>query len=275
MREYGPRVREEDDEVVLSESFVVVNQLTLLPWGAVPALALASAGLTAWGAMHPSAQLFGSTIRRVPASRGAGQLALTIDDGPNSSVTPRLLALLDQHRVHATFFLIGRCVRACPELAREIAARGHTVGNHTDTHPNLFWLTRARIAEELERCREAIARATGRAVLRWMRPPYGFRGPQLNSVVRRQGYESVVMWSALAHDWKPQPAARVIERLRRVRAGDILLLHDGPHGDDRRHVVDALAYWLPRWRDAGWEFVSLDDIFLRGTAAGGAAPARS
>jgi peptidoglycan-N-acetylglucosamine deacetylase len=250
--------------VVLRESFAMVNQVALLPWGAAPGLALAGAGLTAWGAMHPSAQLFGPTIRRVPASRGAGQLALTIDDGPNSDVTPRLLGLLEQHRVHATFFLIGRCVRACPELAREIAARGHTVGNHTDTHPNLFWLARSRIA-----------RATGRAVLRWMRPPYGFRGPQLNAVVRRQGYESVVMWSALAYDWKPQPAARVIERLRRVRAGDILLLHDGPHGDDRQHIVDALAYWLPRWRDAGWEFVTLDDIFPRGAAAGGAAPAHT
>ncbi|HJY88610.1 MAG TPA: polysaccharide deacetylase family protein [Candidatus Acidoferrales bacterium] len=260
---------------MLRQPFSVLNQVALLPWGTLPTLAVAGASLTAWGAMHPSAQLFGPTIRSVPASRGSRELALTIDDGPNAGATPQLLALLDQHRVHATFFLIGRCVRACPELTREIAARGHTVGNHTDTHPNLFWLTRARIAEELERCREAIAQATSRTVLRWMRPPYGFRGPQLNSVVRQQGYESVVMWSALAYDWKPQPAAPVIERLRRVRAGDILLLHDGPNGDDRRHVVDALAYWLPRWRDAGWEFVTLEDLFPREAAAGGAVPAQS
>ena len=187
-------------------------------------------------------------------------------------------SLLDQHQLRATFFLIGRFVRACPELPREIAARGHTVGNHTDTHPNLIWLSRARITEELVRCQEAIADATGRDASRWMRPPYGFRGPQLQTVVRRQGFQGVVMWSVLAFDWKPQPASRLIERLRRVAKGsrsargEILVLHDGDHralGGERDHILGALEFWLPRWRDAGLQFVTMDAVSSAAGEAGG------
>jgi peptidoglycan/xylan/chitin deacetylase (PgdA/CDA1 family) len=189
-------------------------------------------------------------------------MALTFDDGPNPAVTPRLLDLLSRHNVRANFFLIGKFVRACPALTAEIAARGHAIGNHTETHPNLVWLSPRRIAEELERCSEAIAAATGREA-RWMRPPYGFRGPQLAAVIRRLGGAGVMMWSAMARDWKPQPAEPVIERLRRARGGDIVLLHDGDHrrlGGDRQHTVAALEFWLPRWKDAGIRLVALDAV---------------
>jgi peptidoglycan-N-acetylglucosamine deacetylase len=214
-------------------------------------------GLSAWGAVAPSAELFGPTLRHVPQARS---LALTFDDGPNPAVTPRLLDLLERHHARATFFLVGKHVRAASALAREIAARGHSLGNHTDSHPSLVWLSPRRIREELERCQEAIAQATGRRAA-WMRPPYGFRGPQLDRVVRRGGWSGVAMWSLTGYDWKPQPAERMIHRLRRARPGDIVLLHDGDHralGGDRAHTVRALEYWLPRWRDAGIEWVSLD-----------------
>ncbi len=79
----------------------------------------------------------------------------------------------------------------------------------------------------------------------------------------RRGGTGVVMWSAWARDWKPQPPEPVIERLRGVRGGDIVLLHDGDHrvmNSDRRHTVAALEYWLPRWKDSGFRFVTLDDM---------------
>lgn len=221
--------------------------------------ACATGGLISWAAVAPSAQLFGPTIGR---TLDPSAMALTFDDGPNPAVTPALLDLLDRYHAHATFFLIGSRVRAFPDLAREIGARGHSIGNHTDTHPSLVFLPPRRIADELSRCDDAIAAATGNNA-RWMRPPFGFRGPQLAGVIGRSGLAGVVMWSVLAWDWKPQPAQAVIPRLRRAHGGDIVLLHDGDHRvpeGDRHHVVAALEYWLPRWCDAGIRFVNVDEM---------------
>ncbi len=221
--------------------------------------ASAASGIFAWGAVSPSAQLFGPTIR---STGHASTLALTFDDGPNPAATPQLLNLLDRHNARATFFLVGKHVRSFGSLAKEIADRGHSVGNHTETHPNLTFLSRRRIEDELSRCDLAIESATGKAG-RWMRPPYGFRGPQLDRVIRRRGGAGVVMWSVAARDWQPQPAERVVERLRRVHGGDIVLLHDADYKvpqADRRHTIAALEYWLPRWKDAGLRFVNLDEF---------------
>ena len=99
-----------------------------------------------------------------------------------------------------------------------------------------------------------------------MRPPYGYRSPLLDGEVRRAGMQGVVMWSKICWDWKPQPPERLIGRLARVARpggshGDIVVLHDGDHralGGDRHHVVAALEHWLPRWRDAGIEFVTIE-----------------
>lgn len=232
-------------------------------WSALPVAGVA--GTLTWAARHPRAQLFGPTVYRTPRVAGRKSFALTFDDGPNPAVTPRLLDLLEKHRAHATFFLIGKFVRECPELVQEIAARGHAIGNHTDTHPDLIWLSSARIREELRRCEESIGEAlragNGARTKRWLRPPYGARGPQLEAVRRSEGILGVVMWSVLCWDWKPQPASRLIGRLNRAGDGDIVVMHDGDYraqNGDRGHVVEALAHWLPRWRDAGFEFVTMD-----------------
>jgi peptidoglycan/xylan/chitin deacetylase (PgdA/CDA1 family) len=226
--------------------------------------AFAAGGICAWAGVAPSAQLFGPTIC---VTGDPGAIALTFDDGPNPAATPMLLDLLERHNVRASFFLIGRHVRAFPSLAKEIAARGHAVGNHTDTHPRLTFLSPARIEQELSRCDEALEKAIGGERTPWMRPPFGFRGPQLARILRRRGDEAMVMWSIWARDWRPQPAEPVINRLRRAQGGDIVLLHDGDHRvleGDRRHTVAALAHWLPRWKDAGLRFVKLDEIKKKG-----------
>ena len=228
-------------------------------WQIPAASVVAGAGLATYGAMHPAAQLFGATVRRTGKARA---IALTFDDGPNPAVTPALLDLLERERCRATFFLIGGFVRECGALTKEISARGHLIGNHTDTHPNLIWLSARRIAQELDRCQQAIVEATG-CEARWMRPPYGFRGPQLGGVVRRSGLRGPVMWTVSAHDWVAQPHERQLQRLRGVGGGDIVLLHDGDHRrprGDREQTVRALAHWLPRWREAGLECITLDDI---------------
>jgi peptidoglycan-N-acetylglucosamine deacetylase len=236
--------------------------LNLLP-AIVSSGAAAAAGIAAWGVVAPSSELFGPTVRHTDSSR---KIALTFDDGPNPAVTPQLLELFERHSVRATFFLIGKFARACPELVQEISARGHLIGNHSDTHANLIFQNRAGIRDELARCQDAIGAATCAEPPRWMRPPYGYRSPLLGAEIRRAGMQGVVMWSKICWDWKPQPPERLIERLSRVarpgrRFGDIVVLHDGDHrslGGDRQHVVRALDHWLPRWRDAGMEFVTME-----------------
>ncbi|HUL15182.1 MAG TPA: polysaccharide deacetylase family protein [Terriglobales bacterium] len=240
-----------------------------------PALIAAAAGVAAYGAAYPRAQLFGSTICRTNAAR---KLAITFDDGPNPAITPRLLDLLDRHQARATFFLIGRFAKACPELAREIAARGHEVGNHTHTHPNLFWCPPKQIESEFSRCSETIGETLGKRP-EWFRPPYGFRNPWVVPKARRLGMKTV-MWTLIPGDWREKPAEWLIRRMepiakRKVEnqsvktgTGDVLCLHDGGYrglNADRTRTLEALEYWLPRWSELGLEFATISE------AAGAAA----
>ena len=242
-----------------------MNPLSII----VPAAAIA--GVAAWGAVAPSSELFGPTLRYTNAPK---KIALTFDDGPNPAVTPKLLELFDRHSVRATFFLIGKFARACPSMVKEIADRGHLLGNHTENHANLIFQSPGGLQEELQRCQDAVAAATQSDPPRWMRPPYGYRRPLLNKAVHRAGMQGVVMWSRIGWDWTPQPPERLIARLAKVgrpssTRGDIIVMHDGDHralGGDRHHVVAALEHWLPRWRDAGFEFVTIDSPAVSGAA---------
>ena len=239
------------------------------PWlFTAPAVLATGAGLTAYGAAYPRAQLFGPAICYTNSPR---KLAITFDDGPNPAITPKLLNLLDRHNARATLFLIGRFARECPALVREISARGHEIGNHTQTHPNLFWLAPAQIRDELRRCQDAIASASG-APPKWFRPPWGVRSPWLAAAARALDLR-VVMWSLIPGDWLAKTDEWLIDRIEPIvlRAknaatssgtGDILCLHDGSHrqqNGDRAHTLAALEYWLPRWRDLGLEFVTIED----------------
>lgn len=223
-------------------------------------LVLGGAAVAAWGAVYPGAQLFGPTLCTTGDS---SSLALTFDDGPNPAVTPALLDLLERHGARGTFFVTGKHVCAFSALAREMVERGHVIGNHTDTHPSLIFLSATELLEELRRCHEAIEAAADGYRTRWMRPPFGFRGPALDGVVRQMGYSGIAMWSRLTRDWRPQPSKGMIRRLNRARGGEIILMHDADHrvpNADRQHVVQALAHWLPRWKDAGLKFVTADEI---------------
>jgi peptidoglycan-N-acetylglucosamine deacetylase len=244
------------------------------PWFvAAPSFVAGFAGLAAYGAVHPRSQLFGHTLYQTHHGR---KLALTFDDGPNPSITPKLLDLLDRHRAKATFFLVGKYVRESPELVREISARGHLLGNHTDTHPNLFFCGPAETRSELLRCSEAIGQATWEEP-RWFRPPFGFRSPWLGALVQQQRMRTV-LWTLIPGDWRAKPADWLIDRMKPIAAhaqalppknkpspqpspGDILCLHDGDYARpnaDRVRTLTALDYWIPRWRDLGLEFVTMN-----------------
>jgi peptidoglycan-N-acetylglucosamine deacetylase len=245
------------------------------PWliGA-PAIAGAIGGGTAYAAFYPRSELFG---RHIHDTSSAKKLAITFDDGPNPAITPKLLDLLEQYQARATFFVIGRFVRQEPGLLREMAARGHAIGNHTETHPNLFWHSLSFIREQLERSNHAISEAIS-AGPKWFRPPYGLRNPWVIPEVNRQGMQAV-MWTLICYDWKAPSSEWLIPKIKPItdRArrnsdgkglfrtdapGEILCLHDGNHAQqngDRQPTLDALAYWLPRWRDLGLHFVTMDE----------------
>jgi peptidoglycan-N-acetylglucosamine deacetylase len=231
----------------------------------VPAAAALASGITTYAAVHPRAQLFGATIRSTAAPL---QLALTFDDGPNPAVTPLLLDLLDKYNARATFFMIGRFVRECPELTKEVAVRGHLIGNHTQTHPNLFWLSSRAIRSELQQCQSALQDTIG-AAAKVFRPPYGLRNPWVVSTARELAMQTV-MWTLLPGDWREKPAEWLTVRMRPIAkraqhmanrtSGDVLCLHDGAHrqlNGDRIRTLKALEYWLPRWRDLGLKFVTI------------------
>jgi peptidoglycan/xylan/chitin deacetylase (PgdA/CDA1 family) len=239
-------------------------------WLIAAPIVTAAAGVAVYGAAYPRAQLFGSTVCRTNSSR---HLALTFDDGPNPAITPKLLDLLDRYNAQATFFVVGRFVRECPQLVREIVARGHLVGNHTDSHPNLIYCGASETRNQLLRCDEAIATITGSAP-KWFRPPYGVRTPWLGGVAREFSL-LVVMWTLIPGDWRVKPSDWLIERMNPIadrarhklatpsaRSGDVLCLHDGDHkhlNGDRTHTLAALEYWLPRWRDLGLKFVTIEE----------------
>jgi peptidoglycan-N-acetylglucosamine deacetylase len=214
---------------------------------------IAAGGTAAWGTFHPRSQLFGRIIK------SAGEFcALTFDDGPNPRVTPRLLKLLGKYRVPATFFVLGKHAAAEPGLVAEIAAGNHKIGNHTYSHPSLVFYSRQAIIDELKRCDDAVFRAVGKNT-ECVRPPFGFRGPQFFSAARTAGFSEIMMWTVNGRDWKRQSASDMQRRLKKVAAGDVVLLHDGNHhasNIDREHMLQALEYWLPRWKDSGLQFTS-------------------
>lgn len=237
------------------------------PWLiGIPAAASLTGAAASYAAVNAGSQIFGSTVRATASPR---ELALTFDDGPNPAITPKLLDLLDRYQARCTFFLIGRFVRECPALTREIVARGHQVGNHTDSHPNLFWSKPVLIRQELGKCQESVAEATG-VTPRYFRPPWGYRNPWVVSAARRLGMRTV-MWTLIPGDWKAESPEWLIERMKPIgehaiadsrRGGDVLCLHDGAYrglGGDRSKTLAALEYCLPRWRDLGLKFVTISE----------------
>lgn len=190
------------------------------------ALALLASAHWPWlyATLLPRCGWWGPQTRRVDA----GQVWLTIDDGPDPEDTPRLLDLLDAAQAKATFFVIGDKARQHPELVRLIAARGHEIGNHTQTHPSAwFWAALpAPVEREVALCQVAIAEA-GVPPPRWFRAPAGLRNHFLHPVLTRHGLR-LAGWSARGFDGVDSGVENVLRRLLPgVRSGAVVLMHEG------------------------------------------------
>jgi peptidoglycan/xylan/chitin deacetylase (PgdA/CDA1 family) len=184
---------------------------------------------------------------------GPKGIALTIDDGPNSVYTPQILRLLDKYRVTATFSMIGIQVDAYPGMAREVAAAGHMIANHTWHHLDLAALPPVAVADQMNRATEAIHQATGK-IPGLFRAPYGAWSPAVLHQCAQTGMRPLD-WSVDPRDWaRPGVASIVGNIMRNTRTGSIILEHDG--GGDRSETVAALNIVLPRLLAAGYRFTT-------------------
>jgi peptidoglycan-N-acetylglucosamine deacetylase len=223
-------------------------------------LATAAAAAAGYQSMAPTGQWFGRTFAE--GMRGSKQIALTFDDGPNDPHTLKLLEVLAKHNVRATFFMIGRYVQQRADIARAVAQAGNVVGNHTFTHPLLIFESASQTRQQLADCHQALQDAIGEHS-NLFRPPFGGRRLATIRIARELGLQTV-MWNVTGHDWNAPPAA-VIEKkvVRQMRGGDVVLLHDGGHralGADRAQTVIATENLIGRYRDQGYEFVTVEEM---------------
>ena len=233
-----------------------MDSSALLAGGA--AVVGASASVLAYAVRVPSSSMLAPSVHQGASARRA--IALTFDDGPSES-TPELLEILANHDVPATFFQCGANVRRLPQVSRAVAAAGHEIGNHTDTHAALYFRSSAFIASELAHAQETIQQITGLRP-RLFRAPYGARWFGLRQAQQRLGLLGV-MWTTLALDWKwPQP--RVIQRLLEgARNGAIFCLHDGRRLESRPDIgatLGAVRALLPKLMEQGFHFEKVTDI---------------
>jgi peptidoglycan-N-acetylglucosamine deacetylase len=218
----------------------------------------AATGLAAYAVRGKSSSLIAPSVWHGDRTRSA--LALTFDDGPSES-TPALLELLDRHNAKATFFMCGQNVRRLKDVAREVAAAGHEIGNHTDTHPALYFKSPEHIYRELALAQETIVQIT-RTKPTLFRAPYGVRWPGLRAAQQRLNLTGV-MWTTIGRDWK-WPESR-ISRLLLKRAGNgaIFCLHDGralQRAPDIRATLGAVEAVLPILRDRGLSFQTVSQL---------------
>jgi peptidoglycan-N-acetylglucosamine deacetylase len=180
-------------------------------------------------------------------------IALTIDDGPSPVYTPQILRLLEKYQVTATFSMIGLEVDANPAVAREVAAAGHVIANHTWSHVNLAFLPPAAVADQVNRATGAIRQVTGREPTLF-RAPYGAWSPAVLQYCA-QARMTPLDWSVDPRDWsRPGVTSIVGNIMRNTTTGSIILEHDG--GGNRAQTVAALRVVLPRLLDAGYHFTT-------------------
>lgn len=193
------------------------------------------------------------TFNRVPVA--GPYVALTFDDGPHATNTPRLLDILRARNVKATFYVIGRSVDANPGILRRTVAEGHEIGNHTYTHPNLSKLSSAAVNAEITKCDDAIMRAAGIRP-KTLRPPYGaLLQNQRQMIQSTYGYPTI-MWSVDPLDWKrPGPGVVTSRILSGTNNGAIILVHD-LHASS----VDAMPATIDSLLRKGYRFVTVSQL---------------
>jgi peptidoglycan-N-acetylglucosamine deacetylase len=181
-------------------------------------------------------------------------VALTFDDGPDPDVTPRILKVLKDHDVHATFFMLGSQAEKYPEVAKGVAEAGHEIGNHSDHHKDLTKISKEEMTKEVLASSQKIMSATGQ-IPSVLRPPYG----AINGEVERLAYDngsSLVLWSVDSLDWKNKQVNAIYSTVQKeLTPGAIILLHDV-----HTTTADALPGLLTMLEKEGYEFLTVSEL---------------
>lgn len=230
-------------------------------WAYVVATLVADHAVLTAAGLWPRSHSLGPNWTHLPAASAARRcVALTLDDGPQPEVTPQVLDLLDVYGAKATFFCIGERVERHPELAREIVRRGHALENHSHYHRHYFsFLGPWRMGREIARAQRAIAATVGEPAL-FFRAPAGLRNPFLEPVLARHGLR-LASWTRRGFDTIDGDADSVFLKLtRNLRAGNILLLHDGQGALTKSGspvVLEVLPRLLTALQAAGLQTITL------------------
>lgn len=184
---------------------------------------------------------------------------LTFDAGYENGNMPAILDALHKHQVHATFFVVGTLIREKPELIREISDAGHTVGNHTMTHPDMSGIsTKEAFQKQLKDVEALYKDATGNEMTKFYRPPQGIYSTDNLQMAKDLGY-STFFWSLAYVDWyqdkQPSKEEAFQKLLGRIHPGAIVLLHST--SSTNAEILDEL---LTKWKEMGYTFGTLEDL---------------
>jgi len=220
------------------------------------AILAASHLLIVYPTLRPNVQWLGPVITRFTTT--GNEVWLTVDDGPTDD-TSAVLDLFDRRGVKVTFFVKGVLAEAHSERIAEILARGHTVANHSQTHPSgSYWCSLpGRIAAEIDECNRVLKSITG-TTPRWFRAPVGLKNPAVHPALSRRGMR-LIGWTARGFDAVVDDPDKVLERiLPDVSPGAIIVLHQG-----REHSLRVLEKIILALEERGYSFVIPADDQLR------------
>ena len=187
-------------------------------------------------------------------------LYLTFDAGYENGCTAQILDTLRAHQVPAAFFLVGHYLEQNPELVCRMVDEGHTVGNHTWSHPDMSRITdKAAFSRELQQLEDQYREITGQALPKYYRPPQGTYSEDNLKLAKELGYKTV-FWSLAYADWdndnQPTAEAAFAKLLPRTHNGAVILLH--ATSTTNAAILDAL---LTRWEDMGYRFAPISELF--------------
>ena len=219
---------------------------------------LAGSGSLA-AAVYPAGNLYGPTVNVLPSHRKC--MALTFDDGPYPPYTGRLLDVLKEKKIHATFFLVVEQAGLHPDLVRRMVDEGHTVGLHAFRHRDFLKLTEEEKEKDLQQGKEILQSITGKEPNYW-RPPHGFRDSSVMKIASAKDLQ-VVNWSVIPRDWTGIDKQEIYNRVMdKAEDGAIVLLHDGDsplYKASRQATVDAVGPLIDSLREKGYHLVSLEE----------------